>query len=202
MVGLHIVRYRPHNPRRQHLEPLVVPPLRRGHLSALLLCQRAEGCCRGTSPALRAHRIALLGLEVPLRGLHVVPRVGEHCTEVEVRLGPVGAQRDGLAEGPGGSARVPLRGVPHTLSQQLRVLVARLLGVSGCLLRELAISLLHHPTILPQLPVLLQPLVIHRMPLPSARVTRAVDAAPVRRRHLVLDALRANRMLTTVVVHL
>ena len=46
-----------------------------------------EGPCRGLCPALRAHRKALLGLEVPLRGLHVVPRVVERCTEVVVRLG-------------------------------------------------------------------------------------------------------------------
>eukprot|EP00964_Phaeocystis_antarctica_P056083 scaffold33055_cov55-Phaeocystis_antarctica.AAC.4 len=35
LVGWHTVRRRPHNPRRQRLEPLVVPPLRRGHLVAL-----------------------------------------------------------------------------------------------------------------------------------------------------------------------
>eukprot|EP00964_Phaeocystis_antarctica_P011591 scaffold6412_cov55-Phaeocystis_antarctica.AAC.2 len=35
-VGYPIVRHRPHNPRRQSLELLVVPPLRLGHLSALL----------------------------------------------------------------------------------------------------------------------------------------------------------------------
>eukprot|EP00964_Phaeocystis_antarctica_P060347 scaffold35986_cov58-Phaeocystis_antarctica.AAC.2 len=38
-------------------------------------------------------------------------------------------------------------------------------------------------------------LVIHRVPLPSARVPRAVDAAPVRRRHLEFDANRANFVL-------
>eukprot|EP00964_Phaeocystis_antarctica_P025659 scaffold14444_cov75-Phaeocystis_antarctica.AAC.2 len=36
-VGSHIVRRRPRNPRRQRLEPLVVPPLRLGHLAALRL---------------------------------------------------------------------------------------------------------------------------------------------------------------------
>eukprot|EP00964_Phaeocystis_antarctica_P160596 scaffold132346_cov66-Phaeocystis_antarctica.AAC.1 len=37
MVGSWIVRRRPRNPRRQRLEPLVVPPLRLGHLGALRL---------------------------------------------------------------------------------------------------------------------------------------------------------------------
>eukprot|EP00964_Phaeocystis_antarctica_P126648 scaffold90306_cov63-Phaeocystis_antarctica.AAC.3 len=36
-MGLDIVRRRPHHPRRQRLEPLVVPPLRLGHLGAYLL---------------------------------------------------------------------------------------------------------------------------------------------------------------------
>eukprot|EP00964_Phaeocystis_antarctica_P043573 scaffold25006_cov64-Phaeocystis_antarctica.AAC.4 len=90
LVGYQIVRRRPHNPRRQHLEPLVVPPLRLGHLGARLLRQHVEGRCRGLCPAHRVHRIALLGLEEPLRGLHVVPRVGERRTEVEVRRGLVG----------------------------------------------------------------------------------------------------------------
>eukprot|EP00964_Phaeocystis_antarctica_P074788 scaffold46060_cov58-Phaeocystis_antarctica.AAC.1 len=43
LVGYHIVRRRPHNPRRQRLEPLIVPPLRLGHLGARLLCQHADG---------------------------------------------------------------------------------------------------------------------------------------------------------------
>eukprot|EP00964_Phaeocystis_antarctica_P051259 scaffold29905_cov64-Phaeocystis_antarctica.AAC.1 len=72
-----IVRRRPHNPRRQRLEPLVVPPLRLGHLVALLQLQHTEGQCRDLCPAIRARRVALLGLEEPLRGLHVVPRVAE-----------------------------------------------------------------------------------------------------------------------------
>eukprot|EP00964_Phaeocystis_antarctica_P058752 scaffold34854_cov68-Phaeocystis_antarctica.AAC.5 len=76
-VSSRMVRRRPHNPRRQRLEPLVVPPLRLGHLGARLLCQHAESRCRGTCPALRAHRVALLGLEKPHRGLHLVPRVVE-----------------------------------------------------------------------------------------------------------------------------
>eukprot|EP00964_Phaeocystis_antarctica_P152308 scaffold120130_cov54-Phaeocystis_antarctica.AAC.5 len=71
------VRRRPHNPRRQRLEPLVVPPLRLGRVGALLRPQQVEGTCRGLNPLLRAHRKALLGLEVPLCGLHVVPRVDE-----------------------------------------------------------------------------------------------------------------------------
>eukprot|EP00964_Phaeocystis_antarctica_P048208 scaffold27899_cov66-Phaeocystis_antarctica.AAC.3 len=37
-VSIYIVQRRPHNPRRQRLEPLVVPPLRLGHLGALLPC--------------------------------------------------------------------------------------------------------------------------------------------------------------------
>merc|ERR1719345_304680 len=67
--------------------------------------------------------------------LHSVRRAGERCTEVEVRLGPVGPQGDGLAEGPGGSACVLLRAVPDTLSHQLIVRVARPRGAPGCLLR-------------------------------------------------------------------
>eukprot|EP00964_Phaeocystis_antarctica_P072836 scaffold44628_cov46-Phaeocystis_antarctica.AAC.3 len=62
--------------------------------------------------------------------------------------------------------------------------------------------LLHHAAILHQLPRPLQPLVINRVPLPSAGVPRAVSAAPVRRRHLVLAALRTHRMLHAVVAHL
>eukprot|EP00964_Phaeocystis_antarctica_P038486 scaffold22009_cov62-Phaeocystis_antarctica.AAC.3 len=201
-VSTHIVRCRSHHPRRQRLELLVVPPLRLGHLSARLLCQQAEGRCHGLCPHLRARRTALLGLEVPLRGLHVVPRVVERCTEAEVRVGPVGPQRDGLAVGLGFSTPVILRGVPHTLSQQLLVLVARLCGVPGLPLRNLALPLLHHPAILRLRPVPLHRLVVHRVPLPSARVPRAVDAAPVRRRHLELDAYRANFVLLPVVAHL
>eukprot|EP00964_Phaeocystis_antarctica_P082662 scaffold51873_cov69-Phaeocystis_antarctica.AAC.4 len=202
LVGYHSVRRRPHNSRRHRLEPFVVPPLRLGHLGAHLLCQIAEGRCRGHCPVHRAHREALLGLEEPLPGLRFVPRAVERCTEVEVRIGPVGPQRDGLAEGPGCSAVVILSAVPHTLSQQLVVLVARLRGVPGHLLRDLAIPLMHHSTILRRLPVLLHRLVVHRVPLPSGRVPGAVDAAPVRRRHLQLDANRANLVLDPAVAHL
>ena len=46
-VGLPLVRRRPHHPRRQRLEPLVVPPLRLGHLGARLQCQPGEGRGRG-----------------------------------------------------------------------------------------------------------------------------------------------------------
>eukprot|EP00964_Phaeocystis_antarctica_P018234 scaffold10094_cov53-Phaeocystis_antarctica.AAC.2 len=101
LVSLQVVRRRPHHPRRQRLEPLVVPPLRLGHLVAHILSQHVESRCRGLCPVLRAHRPALLGLEEPLRGLHLVPRVAERCTEVVVRVGLVGPQRDGLAVGPG-----------------------------------------------------------------------------------------------------
>eukprot|EP00964_Phaeocystis_antarctica_P010576 scaffold5825_cov56-Phaeocystis_antarctica.AAC.4 len=91
LVGLPIVRRRPHNPHRQRLELLVVPPLRLGHLVvALRQPQHVKGTCRGLCPLLRAHRKALLGLEVTLCGLHVVPRVVEHSTEVGVRHGLVG----------------------------------------------------------------------------------------------------------------
>eukprot|EP00964_Phaeocystis_antarctica_P153369 scaffold121620_cov69-Phaeocystis_antarctica.AAC.2 len=38
--------------------------------------------------------------------------------------------------------------------------------------------------------------------LPGARVARALDAAPVHRRHLQLDALGAHRVLLAVVVHI
>eukprot|EP00964_Phaeocystis_antarctica_P064590 scaffold38863_cov63-Phaeocystis_antarctica.AAC.2 len=202
MVGYHIVRRRPHHPRRQRLETLVVPPLRLGHLGAHLLFQHVDGHCRGRCPFSRASRATLLGLEEPLRGLHVVPRVGERCTEVVVRHGLVGPQCNGLAEGPGCSACVPLRGVPRAFSQQLIVRIARLRGVPGCLLRDLALPLLHHPSILRHFPLPLHLLVIHGVQLPGARVARAVDAAPVRRRHLQLDANRANFVLLTVVAHL
>eukprot|EP00964_Phaeocystis_antarctica_P082758 scaffold51973_cov69-Phaeocystis_antarctica.AAC.1 len=166
---LTIIRRRPRNPRRQRLEPLVVPPLRLGHLGALIPCQHAEGRCRGLYPVFRAHRRALLGLEEPLRGLRVVPRVGERCTEVVVRLGLVGPQGDGLAVGPGCSACVLLRVVPDALSQQLVVRVARLRGEPGHPLRDLASLLLRHPAILRLLPKTLHLLVIHRVPLPRAR---------------------------------
>eukprot|EP00964_Phaeocystis_antarctica_P043571 scaffold25006_cov64-Phaeocystis_antarctica.AAC.2 len=191
-----------HNSPHLRLEPLVVPPLRLGHLGAHLLCQDVEGRCRDPCPVLEAHRPALLGLEEPLCSLHGVPRAVQRCTEAVVRLGLGGPQGDGLAAGPGCSAPVLLRGVLRALSQQLRVRVARLRGAPGCLLRDLAILLLHHPTILRQPPMHLQPLVIHRVPLPSARVPGAVDAAQVRRRHLVLDALWANGMLHSAVAHL
>eukprot|EP00964_Phaeocystis_antarctica_P071558 scaffold43683_cov42-Phaeocystis_antarctica.AAC.2 len=49
-VGSLIVRRRPHDPRRQRLEPLVVPPLRLGHLVAHLLPQQVEGPCRAPWP--------------------------------------------------------------------------------------------------------------------------------------------------------
>eukprot|EP00964_Phaeocystis_antarctica_P109786 scaffold74197_cov63-Phaeocystis_antarctica.AAC.3 len=115
--GCQIVRRRPRNPRRQRLEPLLAPPLRLGHLGARFLCQHVEGHCRGLCPVPRAHQHALPGLEEPLRSLHGVLRVGEHSTEVVVRLGLVGPQGDGLAEGPCCSACVLLRLVPRALSQ-------------------------------------------------------------------------------------
>eukprot|EP00964_Phaeocystis_antarctica_P024164 scaffold13542_cov58-Phaeocystis_antarctica.AAC.2 len=181
-VGLLIVRRRPRNPRRQRLDPLVIPPLRLGHLVALLPPQLVVGTCRGSCPLLRAHQQALLGLEVPLGGLHVVPRVVEHCTEVVVRRGLVGPQGDGLAVGLGCFAVVLLRAVPRALSQQRHVLVARLRGTPGHPLRDLTIPLLHHPTVLLRPPLLPQLLVERPMQLPSTRVRRAVDAAEVRRR--------------------
>eukprot|EP00964_Phaeocystis_antarctica_P123163 scaffold86816_cov58-Phaeocystis_antarctica.AAC.2 len=200
-----LVRRQPHNPRRQRLEPLVVPPLRLGHLGALLQPQLHEGTCRGTCPELRAYRLALLGLEVPLRGLHVVPRVGERCTEVEVRHGPVGPQGDGLAVGPGFSARVILTGVPCALSQQLIVRVARpLRGLArgtGRPLRDLAKLLPRHPTILALLPPPSQCLVKRPVQLPSARVRRAVHTAEVRRRQLFITAHVADGVLLSLVVH-
>eukprot|EP00964_Phaeocystis_antarctica_P015301 scaffold8462_cov64-Phaeocystis_antarctica.AAC.4 len=176
-----IVRRRPDNPRRQRLEPLVVPPLRLGHLGALLLPQQVEGACRGI--------------------LHVVPRGGERCTEVHVRRGLVGPQGDGLAVGLACFAQVLLRGVPRALSQQFRVRVARLRGAPGQLLRRLAIPLLPHPTILIPLPLLPQLLVKHPVQLPSGRVRRAVDAAEVCRRQLLIEALIADGVLLTLVVH-
>eukprot|EP00964_Phaeocystis_antarctica_P125756 scaffold89428_cov63-Phaeocystis_antarctica.AAC.4 len=200
-VGWLIVRRRPHNPRRQRLELLVVPPLRLDHLGARLLLQHVEGICRGLCPLLRAHRTALFGLEEPLRGLHVVPRVVEHYTEVDVRRGLVGPQGDGLAVGLACFAPVLLRGVPRALSQQLTPLVAHQRGVPGQLLRDLASSLLRLPTILAHLPLLPQLLVKRPVQLPSARVGRAVLAALVRSRQLLVEAHIADGMLLTPVVH-
>eukprot|EP00964_Phaeocystis_antarctica_P111969 scaffold76205_cov59-Phaeocystis_antarctica.AAC.5 len=200
-VSAHIVRRRPQNLCRQRLELLVVPPLRLGHLGARLLPQRVEDPCRDLCPALRAHRGALLGLEVPLRGLHVVPREGERSTEVVVRVGLVGPQGDGLAVGPGCFARVPLRAVPHALRHQLIVLVARLRGVPGLPLRELAVPLQRCPTILPRLALLPQLLVKRPVQLPSARVRRAVLATEVRRRQLLIAAHVTDGVLLSVVAH-
>eukprot|EP00964_Phaeocystis_antarctica_P079005 scaffold49168_cov66-Phaeocystis_antarctica.AAC.1 len=191
-------RRRPHHPRRQHLEPLVVPPLRLGHL---FLHQHVEGRCRGTCPALRSYLPALLGLEESLRSLHEVPRGGEHDAEVGVRPRLVGLQGDGLAVGLGCSAPVLLRAIPRALSQQLIILVARLRGAPGLPLRDLAIPLLRHPTILRRLPELPQLLVKHPVQLPSARVRRAVLAAEIRRRQLFIAALIADRVLLSLVVH-
>eukprot|EP00964_Phaeocystis_antarctica_P044808 scaffold25766_cov58-Phaeocystis_antarctica.AAC.2 len=154
-----LVWSRPNNPRRQRLEPLVVPPLWLGRLVALLQLQHVEGLCRGPCPFLRAHWKAVFGLKVPLRGLHVVTRVRERVTEVVVRHGLVGPQGDGLAVGLGCFAPVLLRGVPNALSYQLRVRIARLRGLPGLPLRGLAILLLRRPTILPTLPLLPQLLV-------------------------------------------
>eukprot|EP00964_Phaeocystis_antarctica_P092264 scaffold59316_cov53-Phaeocystis_antarctica.AAC.4 len=196
-----LVRRRPHNPRRQRLEPLVAPPLRLGHLVALLQPQHVEAICRGPCPELRAHRVALLGLEEPLRGLHVVPRVVEHYTEVDVRRGLVGLQGDGLAVGLACFAPVLLGYVPSALSQQLQVLVARLRGAPGLPLRDLAIPLLHCPTILIPLPLLPHLLVKRPVQLPSARVRRAVLAAEVRCRQLQVAAHIADGVLLPRVVH-
>ena len=60
----------------------------------------------------------------------------ERYTEVVVRLGLVGPQRDGLTIGPGCSARVLLGKAPRALSQQLRVIVARLRHRSARLVKS------------------------------------------------------------------
>eukprot|EP00964_Phaeocystis_antarctica_P104274 scaffold69417_cov66-Phaeocystis_antarctica.AAC.1 len=194
-----LVRRRPQNPRRQRLEPHVVPPLRLGHLGARLHPQHAEGICRGLCPAFRVYRIALTGLEVPLRALHVVPRVLERCTEVVVRQGPVGPQGDGLAVGLGCSAHIPLRGVPYAFSHQLIVLVARPRGEAGVRLRGLAILLLPYPAILSLLPPLPHLLVKRPVQLPRARVRRAVLATEVRRRQLLIAAHVTDGVLLPLV---
>eukprot|EP00964_Phaeocystis_antarctica_P039870 scaffold22792_cov64-Phaeocystis_antarctica.AAC.2 len=183
------------------LSPSSVHHVRLGHLVARLQPQHVEGLCRGLCPALRAHRIALLGFKVPLRGLHDVPRVGEHGTEVVVRHGLVGPQGDGLAVDLACSAPVLLRHVPRALSHQLIVRVARLCGKAGHLLRGLAIPLLRRPTILPLLPLLPQLLVKRPVQLPSDRVRRTVDAAEVRRRHLLIAAHVTDGVLLPLVVH-
>eukprot|EP00964_Phaeocystis_antarctica_P010635 scaffold5850_cov61-Phaeocystis_antarctica.AAC.13 len=115
--------------------------------------------------------------------------------------GLVGPQGDGLAEGLGRSARVLLRGVPQALSEQLLVLVARLRGFAGLALRELAILLLLHPTILLPLPLLPHLLVKRPVQRPRARVRRAVDAAQVRRRQFLVAAHIADGVLLPLVVH-
>eukprot|EP00964_Phaeocystis_antarctica_P077759 scaffold48314_cov51-Phaeocystis_antarctica.AAC.2 len=148
----------------------------------------------------KAHAVALTQASEPT-GLHVVPRVREHCTEVVVRLGFVGPQGDGLAAGLGCSAPVLLRGVPRALSHQLIVLVAGPRGVAGLPLRGLAIPLLHRPTILVRLPIFPQLLVKHPVQLPRARVRRAVLATEVRRRQLLIAAHVADGVLLTVVAH-
>eukprot|EP00964_Phaeocystis_antarctica_P030545 scaffold17248_cov62-Phaeocystis_antarctica.AAC.2 len=89
----------------------------------------------------------------------------------------------------------------YALSQQLRVLVARLRGAPGSLLRELALPLLRHPTIRRVLPLFPQLLVKHPVQLPSARVRRAVLAAEVRRRQLLIAAHAADGVLLSLVVH-
>eukprot|EP00964_Phaeocystis_antarctica_P071810 scaffold43864_cov59-Phaeocystis_antarctica.AAC.4 len=85
---------------------------------------------------------------------------------------------------------------------KLLVRVTQLLSAPGLPLRELAHPLLHHPTILVLLPLLPQPLVKRPVQLPSARVRRAVDAAQVRRRQLLVAAHVADGVLLTLVVHL
>eukprot|EP00964_Phaeocystis_antarctica_P111192 scaffold75500_cov36-Phaeocystis_antarctica.AAC.3 len=167
LVGCRLVRRHPHNPRRQRLEPLVVPPLRLGHLAALVQPQHFEGTCRGLCPALRAHRIA--------------------CPELAST-----APRLAYAKGSSGLRAMASRLVPQTFSYQLRIRVARLRGVPGRLLCGVASPLLHRPTILYPLPLLPHLLVKRPVQLPSARVRRAVDAARVRRRQLLIAALIAD----------
>eukprot|EP00964_Phaeocystis_antarctica_P042685 scaffold24472_cov63-Phaeocystis_antarctica.AAC.3 len=76
---------------------------------------------------------------------------------------------DGLAEGLTCSAPVFLRGVPRALSHQLVVRIARQRGEAGLPLRELALPLLVHPTVIRHLPLLPQLLVKHPVQLPCAR---------------------------------
>ena len=111
-------------------------------------------------------------------------------------------QRDGLAVGPGCSAPVLFRGVPQALSQNRIVLVARLHGEPGMLVCSLTMIPLTHPTILTRPLVLPLLLVKYFVQVPSERVRRAVEAAPVRCRQLSLDALVAHRMLLPLVVHI
>eukprot|EP00964_Phaeocystis_antarctica_P059456 scaffold35300_cov63-Phaeocystis_antarctica.AAC.1 len=65
----------------------------------------------------------------------------------------------------------------HTGGHQLVVLIARLRGGAGLLLRGLANPMLQGPTILICLPLLPHPLVERPVQLPSARVRRTVHAA-------------------------
>eukprot|EP00964_Phaeocystis_antarctica_P132895 scaffold97047_cov54-Phaeocystis_antarctica.AAC.3 len=123
------------------------------------------------------------------------------ASRYRLRLGHVGPQGDGLAVGPGLSANVLFRAVPQALSKHLIVRVARLSGDAGLPLRGLAIPLVQRPTICLRLPLLPQLLVKRPVQLPSARVRRAVDAAEVRRRQLLITALFADGVLLAVVVH-
>eukprot|EP00964_Phaeocystis_antarctica_P124578 scaffold88220_cov54-Phaeocystis_antarctica.AAC.3 len=150
-----------------------------------------------TTSAHTSSRSMSKAFAVPVCGLHVVARVVERSTEAEVRRGVVRNQGDGLAVGLGCFARVRRvsRSGACALSQQFIVLVTRLRGAAGVALRGLAIPLLAQPTILPPLPLPLLLLVKCRVQLHSARVPRAVEAAPVGRRQLLLAALRAYRML-------
>eukprot|EP00964_Phaeocystis_antarctica_P125237 scaffold88861_cov60-Phaeocystis_antarctica.AAC.4 len=173
-----------------------------GHLVALREHNRVEGpCCGLCPPLLRALRIAHRGLKETLRGLHVLPHIDEHCSEVIVRVGCLGPQGDGLAVGLACSAPVLLREVTRARTYQFIVHVARLLGDPGCPSRDLAKLLLHHPAILVLLPLLPQPLVEHPVHIPSARVRWAVHAAEVRRRQLLIAAHVADRVLLSAVVH-
>ena len=100
-VSAHIVRRNPHDLRRQRFEPLVVPPLRLGHLGALRKCQLVEGPCRGLCPAHRLHRIALRGLEEPLcGGFHFVKRPVQ-LPRLRVRRAVVAAEVRGRRGGGG-----------------------------------------------------------------------------------------------------
>eukprot|EP00964_Phaeocystis_antarctica_P030181 scaffold17018_cov60-Phaeocystis_antarctica.AAC.4 len=201
LSGWHMVRSQLDNPRRQRLEPLVIPPLRLCHFGARLLPQHVKAVCRGLCPLLRTLLIELAGLEEPLCGLHMVPRVAEHCTEIGECAGLVGPQGDGLAVDPCCSAPVLLSLVPQAVSHQFRVRASRLCGLPARLFSDRAKPPQPKPTILRFLPMHLHLLVIHRVQLPSARVRGALEAAPVRRQQLVLDALAAHRVLLPRIVH-
>ena len=135
---------------------------------------------------------ALHGLGEPLRGLHVVPRVGEHCTEAVVRPGlRTIASRLALADMRQSSLEAYRAPSAISASYSLPDSAARRI-------RDSAAAPHHHPP------------TPSAAPSPSCETPRAVpkrqgspgrvDAAPVRRRHLYLPCVPYVRNLTLTLI--